>query len=936
MMVSTHEQTRPRREPAEHLAAVIAVQQEIATAELDLEHTMSLVTRRSMELTHAGGGVVEMLEGEDMVYRAVAGSAEPHAGFRLRARASLSGLCVAQREVLRSDDTDEDPRVDRAACRRIGIRSMIVVPLMFKDRAIGVLKVTSSQPGWFHAEDASTLQLMAGLIAAAVAHAQAFEAQARAERLRTTQLESLLANAPFGIAFFDREHRYVRVNRALAEANGRAVEDHLGRTITEILGEQGRTAGDLVDAVFRSRAPEHAELSAEVAPGDERHWLVGMFPLFEDEGDLQLVGSYVVDMTERKRNERELQRTNALVNAIITASSDGIYLKDRESRLQFLNPAVLQLIDRPLEQVLGKNDVEFLGPQAQSILDTDRRIMEQGEPETVEEMVTVGGTTHVFLSSKSPYRGPDGEVIGLIGVSKDITHRKRGEQQLRAALDILEQHRAQLEAVFQAVKDGIMVFDRDGRVMLLNESEAQICGYASAAEMRRDLDYFASVFELAEIGGPVISVADWPVSRVLAGESIRDRQLHARRRDTGQEWFFSFSGEPVRDESGNLRMGVLITRDITAYKNAELSIREGAERFRTLADNITQLAWMADERGNVFWYNKRWYDFTGTSGDVIPQWGWPEAQHGDHAERVVAKLERCFASGEFWEDTFPLRAADGTYRWFLSRAMPIRDAEGRVIRWFGTHTDVTDQREIEQRLREAIRARDEFVSVASHELKTPLTSLQLQVEALRRSLLRAEEARARGESLGIPEERIRKFAEQTGRQTARLGQLVDDMLDISRIASGKFGVEREAMDLTATVNEVVDRLRPQLEAANGGVAVRAPEPVRGLWDRHRIEQVLSNLLTNAMRYGKGAPIEVSLERRGDVAHLAVTDRGMGIAPENLGRIFDRFERAISANEVSGLGLGLFISRQIVEAHNGRIWAESTLGKGASFHVELPI
>jgi PAS domain S-box-containing protein len=229
----------------------------------------------------------------------------------------------------------------------------------------------------------------------------------------------------------------------------------------------------------------------------------------------------------------------------------------------------------------------------------------------------------------------------------------------------------------------------------------------------------------------------------------------------------------------------------------------------------------------------------------------------------------------------------------------------------------------------AVLSRDEFMSIASHELKTPLTSLKLQAQMRLRNL-------ASGNMQAFSEECLKKMIREDCRQIDRIARLIEDMLDISRIRTGKLSVQVERVDLSSLVNGVLERHSPQLELSKSKVKVTSADTVEGYWDRFRIEQVVANLITNAVRYGNGSLIEIEIKREQDFAVLIVRDRGMGIAKENHSRIFERFERAVSANEISGLGLGLFIVRQILEVHGGTISVESELGKGSSFRVKLPI
>lgn len=230
--------------------------------------------------------------------------------------------------------------------------------------------------------------------------------------------------------------------------------------------------------------------------------------------------------------------------------------------------------------------------------------------------------------------------------------------------------------------------------------------------------------------------------------------------------------------------------------------------------------------------------------------------------------------------------------------------------------------------RAAVRARELFLSIASHELRAPLTPLMVQVELLLRTAKEGALAR-------VAPERVVAQLESVDRQTRRLARLLDQLLDLSRMSMGRLSLELEELDLADLVRQVVGRHEVELARAGYTLAIAAPGPVMGRWDRSRLEQVVTNLLGNAIKYGQGKPIEIAIDARDTTARLAVRDHGIGISLADQQRIFQRFERAVSHRDFIGLGLGLHIARQIIEAHGGTIRVESQVGAGSTFTVELP-
>ncbi|MGA7938242.1 MAG: ATP-binding protein, partial [Kovacikia sp.] len=384
-----------------------------------------------------------------------------------------------------------------------------------------------------------------------------------------------------------------------------------------------------------------------------------------------------------------------------------------------------------------------------------------------------------------------------------------------------------------------------------------------------------------------------------------------------------------------------VVADITERKQAEIALRESQERFQALADNIPQLAWMADGQGWLFWYNQRWFDYTGTTLEEMQGWAWQKVHHPDHVERVTEKFRSHLKSGEIWEDTFPIRGQDGQYRWFLSRAVPIRDDQGQVIRWFGTNTDITDRQqaaaEREQLLRReriareqaesANRVKDEFLAVLSHELRTPLGPVLGWT-----NLLRSRHFDAATTNLAL----------ETIERNAKLqAQLIEDLLDVSRILQGKLSLTVEPVRLTTTIAAALETVRLSAEAKGIQIHTRLDPAVGQVnGDANRLQQIVWNLLANAVKFTPaGGQVEVRLEQIGAAAQIQVSDTGQGISPDFLAYVFEYFRQAdgSTTRRFGGLGLGLAIVRHLVELHGGIVIAESPgCGMGATFTVQLPL
>jgi len=398
-------------------------------------------------------------------------------------------------------------------------------------------------------------------------------------------------------------------------------------------------------------------------------------------------------------------------------------------------------------------------------------------------------------------------------------------------------------------------------------------------------------------------------------------EFDAMSKDTGAESPSSHDElESLRSELAALRAELEVRRAISSWD-------DGEPWLTALADALPQIVWVTRPDGYHLYYNRHWFEYTGLTFEEAKGTGWSRLLHPEDIQRSIERWNLALKTGQPYEIEYRFRrASDGVYRWFLGRALPVRNERQEIVQWFGTCTDIDDRKRAEENLRKANTEKDQFLAMVSHELRTPLSAILGYAQLLQFDMLTADE---RKKAIASIENNAKTQA-----------QLIEDMLDVSRIISGKLKIEPRVVDLKRIVRASIATVEPM--AAGRKVFIESEFADTDCYvnaDSARLQQVIGNLLTNAVKFSdEGGRVRVRVQCGASANTLEVADQGHGIAPDFLPHVFERFRQADSSStrQHGGLGLGLAISRHLVDLHGGTLTAMSEgLGKGATFVVSLP-
>jgi signal transduction histidine kinase len=563
----------------------------------------------------------------------------------------------------------------------------------------------------------------------------------------------------------------------------------------------------------------------------------------------------------------------------------------------------------------------------------------------------------------SPYRNEKGEIDGVMTIATDVTEQLKTRQALKRTHDRIEfQNKAFALTLKDAPMEEILNIliqmvetltksDSLASILLLDESGKHLLHGAAPNlpdEYNKNIHGVAIGPEVGSCGSAAFT------SEVVVAEDIQTHPYWVNFKDLASKFNLrSCWSTPIISSQGEvLGTFALYHKDVYSPVETDQEIVWFAsqtaaiiiERKKEIAKRL-----FAEERLNLalssanigFWDWNAQTGYTYLSDTLMFEWGINPKTfkntldecmvliHEEDRERVWKEIEASTFQGLPYDIEYRVNNPSAGTIWINAKGRYFLDYKGQPQRLSGITINVTERKEAEERLKKALISRDEFLSIASHELRTPLTTLLLQTQMQLKFI-------EKGHPEAYSKKNVDNITYNTEKQMKRFSRLIDDMLDVSRIRSGQLSYSPENVNLYEITEDILERMKHNFGERNIHVQFEFDnKEIYGQWDRVRIEQVIMNFFTNAIRYGLGKPVKVSLKSLDDSVQFSVADQGLGISEEDKKKIFDRFERAANTTEVSGLGLGLFISQEIITAHKGSIFVESELGKGSTFSFSIP-
>jgi two-component system, chemotaxis family, CheB/CheR fusion protein len=625
--------------------------------------------------------------------------------------------------------------------------------------------------------------------------------------------------------------------------------------------------------------------------------------------ELQSANEELTTINEELQNRvEELRESRDYIRAIIETMHGPLLVLNNQEKVRTANRSFYEFFRLRQEETEGrfihalahgKWHIPALGTQLQDMMQGGAKFKNF---EVAHEFPGVGNRTMVINAHL--LTNPDNGNQILLAF-QDVTQFRENEKKLREA-------QQQLKLALEGGSVGTWTWDLSSNALTASREQALIFGF-ERGEFFKSYDDWLTALHRDDVAGVKEAIRQSITHKKPLDIEFRIVHPNGRVRWvlSKANTFYGVLGEP------EVMMGVNI--DVTERRLAIEALAESEKRFHTLSDQAPVMIWMTDDQQRCNFVNKTWLEFTGKTVEQEIGMGWYESIHPDDKQIFLDIYNEAYRERKEFKADYRLRRHDREYRWILAHGVPRYTNRDTFIGYIGTCIDITDRIELEKQ-------KDDFMGIASHELKTPVTSIKAYAQILHEKFRKANDT-VNTEMLGRLDSQIDK-----------LTNLINTLLDVARIQSGQMEYDADYFDVASFVQEITEEMQRTTPNHKITVDIDVPKTAKVFADRSRSGQVLSNLISNAIKYSPASP-SINVKASNDTTHVvfSVQDFGIGIERNLQDKIFERFFRVSehAGNRVSGLGLGLFISSQIVRQQGGKIWVESEAGKGSEFHFSLP-
>ncbi len=717
--------------------------------------------------------------------------------------------------------------------------------------------------------------------------------------------ETITQNTPDHIYVYDLEYRFSYINEALLRTWGRPLEESIGKTMLEVGFEpwQADRHEREIDQVIATKKPVRGEVAFPHATLGMRIYDYIFVPVIDAQGHVEAVAGTTRDITQQVEQRKLLEESKELFSSFGNNIHNLAWIAEGDGNIFWYNQRWLDYTGLSLEEMKGKGWQKVHHPDhIDRIMAIDDKLWSTNEPfELTFPLRRHDGVYRWFLTWGVPVTDDHGNIVRWIGTNTDITEQKEIQ-------DLLQES----ETRYRSLADNIPMItfiiepDAQATVSYWNKTWLDYTGQTYKNALGRGWDGLIHPDDLQ-------SVIDIYLPHFAKREAIYIPAIRVKRYDGVYRWHL-FTANPRYLQTGEFMGYIGVGLDIHNQKVAEEVLKESEERFRSLAQTLPQLVWVTDAQGNAEFASARWKEYTGI--EPIADNVMAAIVHPDDLEGVTAAWSASLSSGTLYRYDVRLKNKNGEYRWFTVKGEPVFDQAHHIVKWVGAFTDIHEQKINEEK-------KDEFISIASHELKTPLTTAKAYLQMLDISLDKSQQ------EAGL-------YASKAIKAVNRLNELIGELLDVSKIRLGKLNYNISTFNFNELMNYTVESV--QLTSPTHTITKTGEVCAEVTGDMHRLQQVIINLLSNAIKYSPRAhEVFIHMEQKNGCITVAVRDQGIGIDKHNLDRIFEKYHRVEEhAVNFQGLGVGLYICYEIIQRHMGRLWAESEPGKGSTFYFTLPV